>query len=96
MNGNRILSVGSLILLQIKTLNQFLLKLICLEKGFFCSCIYKHRHMLITDLNLTYLSPLPENLNKEVKLFFLMGVFSINLMKIDSKLENSQFHNTTC
>lgn len=45
--------------------------------------------MLITDLNLTYLSPLPENLNKEVKLFFLMGVFSINLMKIDSKLENS-------
>lgn len=52
--------------------------------------------MLTTDLNLTYLSPLPENLNKEVKLFFLMGVFSINLMKIDSKLENSQFHNTTC
>ena len=50
--------------------------------------------MSIADFNLTYLTPLLEKLNKEDKLCFLMGDFNIDLMKMDSKFDNSQFYNT--
>ena len=52
--------------------------------------------MLIADFNLTYLTPLLEKLNKEDKLCFLIGDFDIDLMKMDSKLDNSEFYNTMC
>ena len=52
--------------------------------------------MSIANFNLTYLTPLLETLNKEDKLCFLMGDFSIDLMKMDSKLDNSKFYNIMC
>ena len=52
--------------------------------------------MLIADFNLTYLTPLLEKLNKEDKLCFLIGDFDIDLMKMDSKLDNSEFYKTMC
>ena len=55
--------------------------------------------MSIADFNLTYLTPLLEKLNKEDKLCFpcfLMSDFSINLRKMGSKCDNSQFYNTMC
>ena len=61
------------------------------KRNFLCGCIYKHPHTSIADFNLTYLTPLLEKLNKEEKLCFLMGDFNIDLMKMDSKLNNSQF-----
>ena len=52
--------------------------------------------MSIADFNLTYLTQLLEKLNKEDKLYFLMGDFNIDLMKMDIKFDNSQFYNTLC
>ena len=52
--------------------------------------------MSISDINLTYIAPLLEKLNKEDKLCFLMGDFNIDLMKMDSKFDNFQFYNTMC
>ena len=52
--------------------------------------------MSIADFNSTHLIPLLEKLNKEDKLCFLMGDFNIDLMQMDSKLDNSQFYNTMC
>ena len=52
--------------------------------------------MSTADFNLTYLTPLLEKLNKEDKLCFPMGDFNIDLMKMSSKLENSQFYSTMC
>ena len=66
------------------------------KRNFLCGCIYKHLDMSMADLNLTYLTPLLEKLNKEDKLCFLMDDFNIDLMEMDSKLENSQFYNTMC
>ena len=40
-----------------------------------------------------YLTPLLEKLNREDKICFLMGDFNINLMKINSESDNSQFCN---
>ena len=64
------------------------------KRNFLSGFIYKHLHMSISDFNLTYLTPLLEKLNNEDKLYFLMGDFNIDLMKMDSKLDNSQFYNT--
>ena len=52
--------------------------------------------MSTADFNLTYLIPLLGKLNKEDKLYFPMGDFNIDLMKMSSKLENSQFYSTMC
>ena len=52
--------------------------------------------MPMADLNSNYLTPLLEKLNREDKLCFLMGDFNINLMKINSESDNSQFYNTMC
>ena len=66
------------------------------KKNLLCGCFYKHPHMSIADFNLIYLTPLLEKSNKEDKLCFLIGDFNIDLMKIDSKFDNSQFYNTMC
>ena len=66
------------------------------KRNFLCGCMYKHLHMPITDFNSTYLTPLLEKINKEDKSCFLMGDFNIDLMKMDSKFDNSQFYNTMC
>ena len=42
--------------------------------------------MSIADFDLTYLTPLLEKLNREEKLYFLIGDFNIDLMKIDRKI----------
>ena len=52
--------------------------------------------MPIADFNSKYLTPLLEKLNREDKFCFLMGDFNINLMKINSESDNSQFYNTMC
>ena len=52
--------------------------------------------MSIADFDSTYLTPLLEKLNKEDKLCFLMGDFNIDLMKMDSIFDKSQFYKTTC
>ena len=52
--------------------------------------------MSIADFDSTYLTPLLEKLNKEDKLCFLMGDFNIDLMKMDSMFDKSQFYKTTC
>ena len=49
-----------------------------------------------TDFNSTYLTPLLKKINKEDNLYFLMVDFNINLMKMDSKFDNSQVYNTVC
>ena len=49
--------------------------------------------MSIANFNLTYHTPLLEKLNED-KLCFLMGDFNIDLMKMNSKFDNSQFYNT--
>ena len=48
------------------------------KENFLGGCIYKHPHMSITDFNFTYLTPLLEKLNKEDKLYFLIGDFNID------------------
>ena len=48
--------------------------------------------MPIADFNSKYLTPLLEKLNREDKFCFLMGDFNINLMKINSESDNSQFY----
>ena len=50
--------------------------------------------MPIADFNSKYLTPLLEKLNREDKFCFLMGDFNINLMKINSESDSSQFYNT--
>ena len=52
--------------------------------------------MPIADFNSKYLTPLLEKLNREEKFGFLMGDFNINLMKINSESDNSQFYHTIC
>ena len=52
--------------------------------------------MPIADFNSKYLTPLLEKLNREDKFCFLMGDFNINLMKINSESDNSQFYKTMC
>ena len=52
--------------------------------------------MAIADFNSKYVTPLLEKLNGEGKFCFLMGDFDINLMKINSESDNSQFYNTMC
>ena len=52
--------------------------------------------MPIADFNSKYLTPLLEKLNREDKFCFLMGDFNINLMKINSESDNSQFCNAMC
>ena len=52
--------------------------------------------MSIADFDSTYLTPLLEKLNKEDKLCFLVGDFNIDLMKMDSMFDKSQFYKTTC
>ena len=52
--------------------------------------------MPIADFNSKYLTPLLEKLNREDKFCFLMGDFNINLMKINSESDNSQFYNPIC
>ena len=66
------------------------------KRNLLCGCIYKHPHISRADFNLTCLTSLLEKLNKEDKLCFLMGDFNIDLMKMDSKFDNSQFYNTMC
>ena len=61
------------------------------KNNFICGCIYKHPNMPTK-----YLTPLLEKLNREDKICFLMGDFNINLMKINSESDNSQFYNTMC
>ena len=58
------------------------------KNNFICGCIYKHPNMPTK-----YLTPLLEKLNREDKICFLMGDFNINLMKINSESDNSQFYN---
>ena len=52
--------------------------------------------MPIADFNSKYLTPLLEKLKREDKFCFLMGDFNIDLMKINSESDNSQFYNTMC
>ena len=52
--------------------------------------------MPIADFNSKYLTPLLQKLNREDKFCFLMGNFNINLMKINSESDNSQFYNNMC
>ena len=52
--------------------------------------------MPTADFNSKYLTPLLEKLNREDKFCFLMGDFNINLMKINSESDNSQFYNPMC
>ena len=52
--------------------------------------------MPIPDFNSKYLTPLLEKLHREDKFCLLMGDFNINLMKINSESDNSQFYNTMC
>ena len=66
------------------------------KRNFLCGCIYKYPHMSIADFNLTYLTPLLEKLNKEGKLCFPMGDPDIDMMKMNSKFDNSQFYNNMC
>ena len=49
--------------------------------------------MSTANFNLTYHTPLLEKSNED-KLCFLMGDFNIDLMKMNSKFDNSQFYNT--
>lgn len=52
--------------------------------------------MIITDVNTKYLTPLLEKFNREDKICFLKEDFNINLMKMNSENNNSQFCNTKC
>ena len=52
--------------------------------------------MLIADFYSKYFTPLLEKLNREDKFCFLIGGFNINLMKMNSESDNSQFYNTMC
>lgn len=50
--------------------------------------------MIITDVNTKYLTPPLEKFNREDKICFLKEDFNINLMKMNSENNNSQFCNT--
>ena len=52
--------------------------------------------MIITDVNTKYLTPPLEKFNREDKICFLKEDFNINLMKMNSENNNSQFCNTKC
>lgn len=61
------------------------------KKDFICASVFKHPNRLNTDFNTNYSTTLLEKLNRKSKICFTIGDFNINLTKLDSELDNSQF-----
>ena len=64
------------------------------KKNTVIGCIYRHPSMGLEEFNTDYMSPFFEALDKENKSKYLIGDYNVDLLKIDSDLETSNFFDT--
>ena len=64
------------------------------KKNIICGCIYRHPKMDLANFNKNYLNPLMDKLSSENKRLYLIGDFNVDLLKIDTNTETSNFLDT--